>query len=169
MPFLPPNQQRQSTEGGSIKLKDNLHSSMTLILVDLNRLILLLGRIAMHDVGCSVVLMLMLMSMWTSLRWHFTNKSVAGAPYSIKSYINLGVWSVCWSRAWVLQNGCTDRDAVWDRLVGTQGTCVRWGCIFGVTRRIRLSVPFEAAMRPCVKLLWPLVFIYVSILWLMNV
>jgi len=24
------------------------------------------------------------MSMW-SLRWHFTNKSVAGAPYSIKS------------------------------------------------------------------------------------
>ena len=41
---------------------------MTLILVDLNRLILLLGRIAMHDVGCSMVLMLMLMSMWTSLR-----------------------------------------------------------------------------------------------------
>ena len=25
------------------------------------------------------------MSMW-SLRWHFTNKSVTGAPYSIKCY-----------------------------------------------------------------------------------
>ena len=30
-------------------------------------------------------LMLMLMPVW-SLRWHFTNKSVAGAPYSTKSY-----------------------------------------------------------------------------------
>ena len=29
--------------------------------------------------------MSMSMSMW-SLRWHFTNKSVTGAPYSIKSY-----------------------------------------------------------------------------------
>ena len=30
-------------------------------------------------------IMLMLMSMWSS-RWHFTIKSVTGAPYSIKSY-----------------------------------------------------------------------------------
>jgi len=41
-------------------------------------------------------IMLMLMPM-RSLRWHFTNKSVAGAPYSIKSYSLSHSWTV-WQR-----------------------------------------------------------------------
>ena len=39
-------------------------------------------------------LMLMLMPVW-SLRWHFTNKSVAGAPYSTKSYSLSHSWTLC--------------------------------------------------------------------------
>ena len=38
-----------------------------------------------------------IMSTW-SLRWHFTNKSVTGAPYSIKSYKSLPhSWTLWWS------------------------------------------------------------------------
>jgi len=35
----------------------------------------------------------MSMSMW-SLRWHFTNKSITGAPYSIKSYSLSHSWTL---------------------------------------------------------------------------
>ena len=44
------------------------------------------------------------MSVW-SLRWHFTNKSVTGAPYSIKSY-NYSVsqsWALWWRVRWLKQ------------------------------------------------------------------
>ena len=37
------------------------------------------------------------MSMW-SLRWHYTNKSVAGAPYSIKGYSLSHSWTLVKSR-----------------------------------------------------------------------
>ena len=36
------------------------------------------------------------MSMW-SLRWHFKNKSITGAPYSIKSYSLSHSWTLWWS------------------------------------------------------------------------
>jgi len=40
------------------------------------------------------------MSMW-SLRWHFTNKSVAGAPYSIKGYrYSLSHSQTLWRNFW---------------------------------------------------------------------
>ena len=48
------------------------------------------------------------MSMW-SLRWHFTNKSVAGAPYSIKRYsYSLSHsrtlrWRIRWLKQWRLK------------------------------------------------------------------
>jgi len=38
--------------------------------------------------------------MW-SLRWHFTNKSVTGAPYSIKSYSLSRSWTPWWRVRWV--------------------------------------------------------------------
>ena len=42
------------------------------------------------------------MSMW-SLRWHFTNKSVTGAPYSIKRYSLSHSW-ILWRRVrWLKQ------------------------------------------------------------------
>ena len=42
--------------------------------------------------------------MW-SLRWHFTNKSVAGAPYSIKgySYSLSHSWTLWWRVRWLKQ------------------------------------------------------------------
>ena len=42
------------------------------------------------------------MSMW-SLRWNFTNKSVAGAPYSIKgySYSLSHSWTLWWRVRWL--------------------------------------------------------------------
>jgi len=40
--------------------------------------------------------MSMSMSMW-SLRWHFTNKTVTGAPYSIKSYSLSHSWTLRWT------------------------------------------------------------------------
>jgi len=42
----------------------------------------------------------MTMSIW-SLRWHFTNKSVTGAPYSIKSYSLLHSWTLRWRVRWL--------------------------------------------------------------------
>ena len=44
------------------------------------------------------------MSMW-SLRWHFTNKSVTGAPYSIKgySYSLSHSWTLWWRVRWLKQ------------------------------------------------------------------
>jgi len=43
------------------------------------------------------------MSMW-SLRWHFTNRSVTGAPYSIKgySYSPSHSWTLWWRVQWLL-------------------------------------------------------------------
>ena len=43
------------------------------------------------------------MSMWT-LRWHFTNRSVTGAPYSIKgySYSPSHSWTLWWRVRWLL-------------------------------------------------------------------
>ena len=46
--------------------------------------------------------MLMSVSMW-SLRWHFTNKSVTGAPYSIKSYSLSHSWTLWWRVQWLKQ------------------------------------------------------------------
>jgi len=40
--------------------------------------------------------------MW-SLRWHFTNKSVTGAPYSIKSYSLSHSWTLWWRVRWLKQ------------------------------------------------------------------
>ena len=57
-----------------------------------------------HEYGISLFMehgvyttmsMSMLMSTW-SLRWHFTNKSVIGAPYSIKSYSLSHSWTLWW-------------------------------------------------------------------------
>ena len=42
------------------------------------------------------------MSMW-SLRWHFTNKSVTGAPYSIKCYSLSHSWTLWWRVRWLNQ------------------------------------------------------------------
>jgi len=42
------------------------------------------------------------MSMW-SLRWHFTNKSVTGAPYSIKNYSLSHSWTPWWRVRWLKQ------------------------------------------------------------------
>ena len=42
------------------------------------------------------------MSMW-SLRWHFTNKSVTGAPCSIKSYSLSHSWTLWWKVRWPKQ------------------------------------------------------------------
>ena len=42
------------------------------------------------------------MSMW-SLRWHFTNKSVTGAPYSINSYSLSHSWTLRWRVWWLKQ------------------------------------------------------------------
>ena len=59
------------------------------------------------------------------------------------------------------KNGWTDRDAVglWTGVCGTKESCIRWGCT--------LAPPGEyhwrqcaAAMRPVVKLLWPLILCY---------
>ena len=36
-----------------------------------------------------------------SLRWHFTNKSVTGAPYSIKSYSLSHSWTPWWRVRWL--------------------------------------------------------------------
>jgi len=47
-------------------------------------------------------MMLMSMSMW-SLRWHFTNKSVAGAPYSFKSYSQSHSWTQWCRERWLKQ------------------------------------------------------------------
>ena len=44
--------------------------------------------------------MSMSMSMW-SLRWHFTNKTVTGAPYSIKSYSLSHSWTLGWRVRWL--------------------------------------------------------------------
>jgi len=42
--------------------------------------------------------------MWVwSLRWHFTNKSVTGAPYSIKSYSLSHSWTLRWRVRWLKQ------------------------------------------------------------------
>jgi len=79
------------------------------------------------------------------------------------------------------KNGCTDRDADWvvdlwarmgrrnhaidvvQRCWGTLSRQPFWLSIYGVhigaTWRIQLSRPSAAAMRPYVKLLWPLVII----------
>jgi len=46
--------------------------------------------------------MSMSMSMW-SLRWHFTNKSVTGAPYSIKNYSLSHSWTLLWRVRWLEQ------------------------------------------------------------------
>jgi len=43
--------------------------------------------------------------MW-SLRWHFTNKSVTGAPYSIESYSLSHSWTLWW-RVRLVLNGKT--------------------------------------------------------------
>jgi len=40
--------------------------------------------------------------MW-SLRWHFTNKSVTGAPYSIKSFSLSHSWTLRWRVRWLKQ------------------------------------------------------------------
>jgi len=40
--------------------------------------------------------------MW-SLRWYFTNKSVTGAPYSIKSYSLSHSWTLWWRVRWLKQ------------------------------------------------------------------
>jgi len=76
------------------------------------------------------------------------------------------------------KNGCTDRDAVWvEDSGGPREPCIRWGPVLsrdvatatifwlsrhgvhiGATWRIRLNRQCAAAMRPYVKLLWPLVF-----------
>jgi len=42
------------------------------------------------------------MLMW-SLSWHFTNKSVTGAPYSIKSYSLSHSWTLWWRVRWLKQ------------------------------------------------------------------
>ena len=53
----------------------------------------------------------------------------------------------------VAQNGWTNRDAVWHlHLVAPQEACIRWG----THRQIPLKYPCAMAMRPVVKLLWPL-------------
>ena len=54
--------------------------------------------VSKHWMQCNV------MSMW-SLRWHFTNKSVAGAPYSIKGYsYSLSYSQTLWRRVrWLKQ------------------------------------------------------------------
>ena len=44
----------------------------------------------------------MSMSMW-SLRWHFTNKSITGAPYSIKSYSLSHSGTLWWRVRWLKQ------------------------------------------------------------------
>jgi len=40
--------------------------------------------------------------MW-NLRWHFTHKSVTGAPYSIKSYSLSHSWTLWWRVRWLKQ------------------------------------------------------------------
>jgi len=40
--------------------------------------------------------------MW-SLRWHFTNKSVTGAPYNIKSFSLSHSWTLRWRVRWLKQ------------------------------------------------------------------
>ena len=40
--------------------------------------------------------------MWSS-RWHFTNKSVTGAPYSIKSCCLSHSWTLWWRVRWLKQ------------------------------------------------------------------
>ena len=47
-------------------------------------------------------LMSISMSMW-SLRWHFTKKSVTGAPYSTKSYSLSHSWTLWWRVRWLKQ------------------------------------------------------------------
>ena len=70
--------------------------------------------------------------------------------------------SVCLSRSWALQNGWTDRAAVWDaKSGGSRKTCIVYGHHIGATWRIRLSRPCATAMRPYVKLFSPLVNIVV--------
>jgi len=46
----------------------------------------------------------MSVSMW-SFRWHFTNKSVTGAPYSIKSYSLSHSWTL-WSMTETVPSWC---------------------------------------------------------------
>ena len=38
-----------------------------------------------------------------SLRWHFTNKPITGAPYNIKSYSLSHSWTLWWRARWLEQ------------------------------------------------------------------
>ena len=92
---------------------------------------------------------------------------------------------LCWSRPWALQNGWTDREAVWggSRLARVKAwtpgiqlamTCILacrgpWlkdhvlNCVhIGATWRRQQNDPCAAAVRPCVKLLWSLVLFFLS-------
>ena len=76
-------------------------------------------------------LMSMSMSMW-SLRWHFTKKSVTGAPYSTKSYSLSHSWTPWWRVRWLKQ--C--------RLEVAAELQQRWRR----TNRRRKSIPARAAV-----------------------
>jgi len=66
--------------------------------------------------------------------------------------------SICLSKSWALQNGWTDRDAVWDVHSGRPKEArIRYGVHICANWRIRLNRPYAVAMRPYVKLLWSLV------------
>jgi len=58
-------------------------------------------------------------STWTmsmsmlSLRWQFTNKSVTGAPYSIRSYSLSHSWTLWWRVRWVLRMTLWRLDLRW--------------------------------------------------------
>ena len=65
-----------------------------------------LGRILLRSMALITVLLpfdvLQCKSMATwSLRWHFTNKSVTEAPYSIKSYSLSHSWTLRWRVRWL--------------------------------------------------------------------
>ena len=53
-----------------------------------------------HVVWWQCLMWCSITSMW-SLRWHFTNKSVTGAPYSIKSYSLSHSWTLWWRVRWL--------------------------------------------------------------------
>ena len=76
------------------------------------------------------------MSMW-SLRWHFTNKSVAGAPYSIKSYsYSLSHSRTLWWRVRWLKHAVRS----WGR-GGTAAMMVQKGRMKRCMRAMRPEIP----------------------------